>query len=226
MKIGINLVGVSYNNDNKGRYRNYKDAINEFNTWIVNPLKEEGHEVSFYICTYYNDKLKEIEQDYKPQNFVIAPPSYNNLGGGDKVGSYKAISSIYLNSLNFLQNQDLDLIISTRFDIKFFKNPFKEYKFDFIGEIARELDIYRDLIPRDIKKHHPELTEKINKLINRLEANCYSNTKKGKINTAVGIVNLKSNHGWTDRQQIEQHQTNIDLSNLSTEEIKALLKDE
>jgi hypothetical protein len=28
------------------------------------------------------------------------------------------------------------------------------------------------------------------------------------------------------KQQIEQHQTNIDLSNLSTEEIKALLKDE
>jgi hypothetical protein len=106
------------------------------------------------------------------------------------------------------------------------KIPVEAYKFDFIGEIARELDIYRDLIPRDIKKHHPELTEKINKLINRLEANCYSNTKKGKINTAVGIVNLKSNHGWTDRQQIEQHQTNIDLSNLSTEEIKALLKDE
>lgn len=131
MKIGINLVGVSFNDGTYGRYRNYKDAINEFNTWIVNPLKEEGHEVLFYICTYYNDKLKEIEQDYKPQNFVIAPPSYNNLGGGDKVGSYKAISSIYLNSLNFLQNQDLDLIISTRFDIKFFKNPFKEYNFDF-----------------------------------------------------------------------------------------------
>jgi hypothetical protein len=131
VKIGINLVGVSFNDGVYGRYRNYKDAINEFNTWIVNPLKEEGHEVSFYICTYYNDKLKEIEQDYKPQNFVIAPPSYNNLGGGDKVGSYKAISSIYLNSLNFLQNQDLDLIISTRFDIKFFKNPFKEYNFDF-----------------------------------------------------------------------------------------------
>jgi len=131
VKIGINLVGVSFNDGTYGRYRNYKDAINEFNTWIVNPLKEEGHEVLFYICTYYNDKLKEIEQDYKPQNFVIAPPSYNNLGGGDKVGSYKAISSIYLNSLNFLQNQDLDLIISTRFDIKFFKNPFKEYNFDF-----------------------------------------------------------------------------------------------
>ena len=34
-----------------------------------------------------------------------------------------------------------------------------------------------------------------------IETNCYSNTKKGIINTAVGIVNLKSNYNWTDRLQ-------------------------
>ena len=46
------------------------------------------------------------------------------------------------------------------------------------------------------------------------------------IKEATAIFNLKVNYGWIDKQQIEQHQTNIDLSNLSTEEIKALLKDE
>lgn len=73
------------------------------------------------------------------------------------------------------------------------------YKFDFIGEIARELEVYRDLIPRDIPKRFPELKDKVSMLISRLESNCYSNTKKGLINTATGIINLKSNHKWTDR---------------------------
>jgi hypothetical protein len=73
------------------------------------------------------------------------------------------------------------------------------YKFDFIGEIARELGTYHKAITRDIINNHPELKTQLNILINNLEQNCYSNTKKGIINTAVGIVNLKSNHKWTDR---------------------------
>lgn len=73
------------------------------------------------------------------------------------------------------------------------------YKFDFIGEIARELNVYRELITRDIPNRFPELCEKVNLIIARLESNCYSNTKKGLINTATGIINLKSNHKWTDR---------------------------
>ena len=36
-----------------------------------------------------------------------------------------------------------------------------------------------------------------------MERNCYSNTKKGIIKEATGIVNLKSNHKWTDRQTFE-----------------------
>ena len=109
--------------------------------------------------------------------------------------------------------------------VKIDKELVEAYEFDFIGEIARELNVYRDLITRDIPKQHPDLQSKVNLLVNRLEANCYSNTKKGKINTAVGIVNLKSNHGWTDRQHIEQKQTNIDLSGLTTDEIKDLLNE-
>ncbi len=77
------------------------------------------------------------------------------------------------------------------------------YEFDFIGELADELEVYRDLLQRDIPSRFPQLKGRYTKLKNRLETNCYSNTKKGIINTAVGIVNLKSNHGWTDRQQTD-----------------------
>ena len=52
MKIGINLVGVSYNDGTFGRYRNYEDAIGGFMHNIVNPLKEDGHDIFFYLFTY------------------------------------------------------------------------------------------------------------------------------------------------------------------------------
>ena len=64
MKIGINLVGVSYNNGSLGRYRNYEDALEGFMNNIVNPLKEEGHEIHFYLFTYDSTKKEDIIKTY------------------------------------------------------------------------------------------------------------------------------------------------------------------
>ena len=133
MKIGINLVGVSYNDGTIGRYRNYEDAIAGFMTNIINPLKNEGHSIQYYIFSYDNIKRNEILNAYQPvikSEFIH--PTYNTLGGGDKLSNgFKAISAAYINSLQQLKNENLDLIISTRFDINFFKNPLKEYPYDF-----------------------------------------------------------------------------------------------
>lgn len=132
MKIGINLVGVSYN-DGSGRYRNYEDAINGFMSNVVEPLKEDGHEIKFYIYSYDSIKRNDILKAYQPvKKYHFTDPIYNTLGGGDKLpNGLKAISSNYINSLEQLKNEDLDLVISTRFDINFLKNPFKKYSFDF-----------------------------------------------------------------------------------------------
>lgn len=80
---------------------------------------------------------------------------------------------------------------------------FEAYEFDFIGEIACELDVYHELITRDIPERFPELKPIVKQLVGKLERNCYSNVKKENINVAVGIVNLKSNHKWTDRQEVD-----------------------
>jgi hypothetical protein len=133
MKIGINLVGVSYNDGTIGRYRNYENAIDGFTTNVINPLKEEGHSIQYYIFSYDNIKRNDIINAYQPvikSEFIH--PTYNTLGGGDRLpNGMKAISSTYMSSLEQLKNEDLDLVISTRFDINFFKNPFKEYPYDF-----------------------------------------------------------------------------------------------
>lgn len=74
----------------------------------------------------------------------------------------------------------------------------KEKKHDFIGEVARDMDIYREVYSYLARKYKE--CDKIYKRINQeCESNCFSHGKKGDINTAMAIVNLKSNHNWTDR---------------------------
>ena len=80
-----------------------------------------------------------------------------------------------------------------------------EFKYDFIGEIARELGTTHQMLIRDLPKRFPQLQRLKNQLISNMEANCYANTKSGKIREATGIVNLKSNHHWTDRLDMNQH---------------------
>ena len=72
----------------------------------------------------------------------------------------------------------------------------KEY--DFIGEIARDMGTYKDVY-KHILGRFPELKGLSNILHTNCEANCYANGKKQKIAPSMAIMNLKSNHGWTDR---------------------------
>jgi hypothetical protein len=71
-------------------------------------------------------------------------------------------------------------------------------EYDFIGEVAKELGTYRDVFTY-LKDKFESCKHLYKQLSQNLEANCFSHSKKGEINTAVGIVNLKANYGWTDR---------------------------
>jgi hypothetical protein len=86
-------------------------------------------------------------------------------------------------------------------------NKVKGYKYDFIGELTLELGYGRQTLKREIEVHSPELSTEVDLLYSYMERNCYVNTKKGIIKEATGIVNLKSNHKWTDRQQIDTNLT-------------------
>ncbi len=131
MRIGINLVGVSYNDGKIGRYRNYEDALEGFMMNVVNPLIEEGHEVFSYLYTYDSPKREDIIKTYNPVKSTFLDPNYNKMGGGDVIeNQMKIISLTYINSLNELVDENLDLVISTRFDISFNINPFKEFNFE------------------------------------------------------------------------------------------------
>lgn len=132
MKIGINLVGVSYHNGSQYRYRNFEDAIDGFTTYITKPLLKQGHDVTFYTFTYSSEKDDAVLKTYNPKKHKFLSANYNGLGGGDRLqNGIKIISQAYMDSLKELLDEDLDLVISTRFDISFIKNPFEEYRYDF-----------------------------------------------------------------------------------------------
>jgi len=73
-----------------------------------------------------------------------------------------------------------------------------EKGFDFIGEVAKTQETYRDVYDYIIEKF-PSLKWYKNAIMRNCEANCFSDGKKGDIVPSMAIMNLKSNHGWTDR---------------------------
>ena len=77
----------------------------------------------------------------------------------------------------------------------------KTNDYDFIGEIARELNTYREIFVY-LNDKFSDLNGLHKKILSNLEANCFSHGKAGKINTAMAIVNLKSNYKWTDRADV------------------------
>jgi hypothetical protein len=149
MNIGINLVGVSYND--RGRFRDYKKSYESFHRTIVNPLKDQGHIIKFYGTTYESIKQHELETDYRFEKCTFIPEHYSLLGGGDRVQHNGELILImgymYLLSLIQLENRPLDLIISTRFDIDFKFNPFERFSFNF--------DKFNFLFKDSIYQEHP-----------------------------------------------------------------------
>ena len=210
MKIGINLVGVSYNDGKRGgRYRNYEDAFEGFMNNVVNPLKEEGHDLEFFIFSYGNKKEIEIINKYLPlKNYVFVPEeaNFNVYGGGDQLpNGIKLMSATYLNSLMEILNKgkDLDVVISTRFDINFFKNPFKEYQYDFnkCNFLWREPE-YLDLpIINDTFIVFPySMTQNLIEAILEMEENPPMGCKVAMHNLYLPMVNQvgKENVQWLD----------------------------
>lgn len=75
-------------------------------------------------------------------------------------------------------------------------------EYDFIGELTTDLNETKDIFIY-LSDKYKELKPKWDKLRTHIEASCFRNAKKNKINSALAIINLKSNYGWTDRQRID-----------------------
>lgn len=87
----------------------------------------------------------------------------------------------------------------------------KSREYDFIGEVAKKQEAYKEVYNYIVDKF-PSLKNLLKQLKSNCESNCFYNGKNGNIVPSMAIMNLKSNHGWTDRQEIEQKTTTIELT--------------
>ena len=71
-------------------------------------------------------------------------------------------------------------------------------KYDFIGEVAKDQKSYH-LVYKYLVDKFPELKPFLDTIKTNCETNCFFNGKSGNIVPSLAIMNLKSNHGWTDR---------------------------
>ena len=119
MKIIVDLIGASYNNNvgPNGFNRDWNLSKESIKNNIINPLKQFG-DVSVYITTYDNDQIKDIEYYFDVKDTLLIP--YEN--------SHQRIT--YHQALNRILDIDVDFIVATRFDIDFFK-PITNLNFDF-----------------------------------------------------------------------------------------------
>lgn len=74
----------------------------------------------------------------------------------------------------------------------------KNKKYDFVGEVAKDLGQYHHLFAY-LKDKFPILDYQYKMIFANCETNCFLNGKKGDIIPSLAIMNLKSNHKWTDR---------------------------
>jgi len=98
---------------------------------------------------------------------------------------------------------------------------------DFIGEVAQAAgaSLYK---LKYLKETFTDLDKIYAEIKSQCEANCFAHGKNGGIVPSLAIMNLKSNHGWTDRlateNKTEEIVHNYDYSQMSTEALKEIAK--
>lgn len=131
MKIGINIAGLSHNNLGNGMH-SYKDAYENLFKNVINPLKEI-HEVFIYLYTYNTEENDNLLDIYKPTDvtFIDLPQAGNKNDAG-------LAARTYINSLEKLVNEELDFIITTRFDLDI--NTSIDFDFQKFNFLFKELN--------------------------------------------------------------------------------------
>jgi len=113
MKIAVLLTGISLGD----RAKDWKLAKSQIKDKVIN-CWPSTFDISVYITTYPHSELKELINFYSPKKHQIL----------DYETSDQRIT--YAKSLEMLIGEDIDLIVSTRFDIDFVY-PLSEYPINF-----------------------------------------------------------------------------------------------
>ena len=116
MNIGIVFVGISY-----GHGRDFRHCYENIKNNLLDAFGEDNS-VSVYSCTYNSELNDELIQLFKPKKYTFL-----EFKDSHQLTTYKTALSLTL-------GEELDFIITTRFDIHFHKEistiPFDFRKFN------------------------------------------------------------------------------------------------
>lgn len=126
MKIGFCFYGITYNIQKEKGFKDYRHCWTEIHKMLIQPFIDNGHDAKIYVTTYPfsdNEIEKEFYSTVKPEKVHFC--NFENSDPFTCKGTFDAF-----------QNEDLDFIILTRFDIHFHKIIFNENidytKFNFL----------------------------------------------------------------------------------------------
>lgn len=99
-------------------------------------------------------------------------------------------------------------------------------KYDFIGEVAKDLKQDKGVFDYLVSKF-THLKRYKSRIKYNCEVNCFRNGKNGDIVPSLAIMNLKSNHGWTDRAEttLQGGDKPIQTTSLTPEEAASIAKE-
>lgn len=104
MRVGVSLAGVSYTTT--GKKRDFRNTYENYHGTLYVPLSL-SHSVSTYTTTYHHELTSSFTDAYKPVKSQWL----------DMQGSHPR--STFVHGLCLVEEEPLDFLICTRFDIKF-----------------------------------------------------------------------------------------------------------
>jgi len=126
MRACICLRGLHYSNDDISVYNDnkirtdYRDSLDNYREYIINPLISQGNLIDILLFTYESPILEHLIKDYSPLSIKILPMSerYIDTSWNRQILFHK-YSVDTIKKIQYEMGYSYDLIINTRFDLKF-----------------------------------------------------------------------------------------------------------
>lgn len=107
MKIALSVVGISHA-EIADRTRRWDQCLSNIQETIIDPFKSVGS-VKTYITTYDHQYIQPLLEFFNPEKYLVS-----DITGSNQLDTY-------INSLSLLLDEDIDIVVTTRFDILFSK---------------------------------------------------------------------------------------------------------
>ena len=119
MRIALLLRGRHYLN-NQWYYTDFSESCENINSMIIQPLRDQGHTVDIFCCTYTSHKLEQLIDFYKPvMTLSVNESEFNGLRSCACKYIWCLEGSRLIREYEEKNKFTYDYIINMRFDIIF-----------------------------------------------------------------------------------------------------------